>query len=107
MINISVSRNEKGYITAIEAAGHSGYAAEGEDIVCAVVSTALQSVVLCCEEVVKCSCFADIKDGYLKWSLNDKKAAASLNILTETLFRVLKQAEEEYSSYISLKEVIK
>lgn len=105
MVKIVIGRNGDGYITAFEAKGHSGYAAEGEDIVCAVVSTVLQSVVLCCEEVLKCDYFADIKDGYLKWYLKDESAADKLNILTETLYRVLMQAEESYGSYISIKEV--
>ena len=51
MVKIKVSRNGEGYITGIEANGHSGYAEAGSDIVCAIVSTAVQSVVLCCEEV--------------------------------------------------------
>ena len=105
MVKIKVSRNGEGYITGIEANGHSGYAEVGSDIVCAIVSTAVQSVVLCCEEVHKCEYFADVKDGYLKWYLESDETAKELNILTETLCRVLKEAAEEYSSYISIKEV--
>lgn len=105
MVKIVISRNSEGYITGLEANGHSGYAEEGYDIVCAVVSTVLQSVVLCCDEVIKCDYVADIKDGYLKWILKEDAAAKKLNVLTETISRVLKQAEESYGSYISIKEV--
>lgn len=105
MVKIKVSRNSDGCIKGIEAKGHSGYAEEGSDIVCAVVSTAIQSVVVCCEEVHKCDYHADIDDGYLKWYVDDDETASELNILTETLYRVLLQAAEEYSSYITLKEV--
>ena len=105
MVKIKVSRNQNGYITKIVADGHSGYAEEGSDIVCAIVSTAVQSVVVCCEEVHKCDYFADIKDGYLKWYLKDDETAEKISVLTETLYRVLIQAQESYGSYISVKEV--
>jgi len=105
MVKITVLRNCEGYIKSIEAKGHSGYAEEGSDIVCAVVSTAVQAVVVCCEEVHRCEYQADVGDGYLKWSVSDDETAGKLNILTETLYRVLLQAAEEYSSYISIKEV--
>lgn len=105
MVKIRVSRNGEGYITGIEANGHSGYAKEGSDIVCAIVSTAVQSVVLCCEEVHRCEYFADVKDGYLKWYLKNDETAKEISILTETVCRMLEAAAEEYSSYISIKEV--
>ena len=105
MVKIKVSRNSKGYITKIEANGHSGYAEEGLDIVCAIVSTAVQSVVVCCEDVLKSEYFADIKDGYLKWYLNNDETAEKMSVLTETVYRVLIQAQESYGSYISVKEV--
>ena len=105
MVKIKVSRNSDGYITGIEVKGHSGYKEEGSDIVCAIVSTAVQSVVVCCEEVHKCEYFADIKDGYLKWYLKNSETAKDISVLTETLYLVLLQAQESYGSYISVKEV--
>lgn len=105
MVKIKVSRNSDGYITGIEAKGHSGYKEAGSDIVCAIVSTAVQSVVVCCEEVHKCEYFADIKDGYLKWYLKNSETAKDISVLTETLYLVLLQAQDSYGSYISVKEV--
>ena len=38
MIEVVVSRNETGLVTAFTVKGHAGYAEEGQDIICAAVS---------------------------------------------------------------------
>ena len=42
MIQVHCTRDARGNITAFSAEGHSNYAAYGEDIVCAAISTLLQ-----------------------------------------------------------------
>ena len=54
MINITVVKSNSKIIT-IQATGHSGYAEEGQDIVCAAVSTLTQALINGLVEVVKIS----------------------------------------------------
>ena len=46
MTRITVIKDNKGQTTEFKVVGHSGYAAEGEDIVCAGISSIVQTVML-------------------------------------------------------------
>ena len=108
MISVEISRNAAGLINSFIVSGHSGYADAGSDIVCAAVSTAVQSVALGADEVIGLDdCYLDIKDGYLEWRAPenlDEKTVYGLKVLTETAYCVIRQAKEQYPGYLRISE---
>jgi len=98
--------------TRVECAGHSGFAEAGLDIVCASVSTAMQSTILGLIKVV------GIKD--LKYTIDNKKAylyfelpASTSNnashdaqVLINTLYVTISDLQQGYSKHITM-EVVK
>ena len=108
MIDVKISRNSGGVIRSFTVSGHSGYAEEGSDIVCAAVSTAVQSVAIGASEVIGIgSC--DIKTGeaYFEWSCPeglDEETLSKLKVLTETAYLVIGQAKEQFPRYLRISE---
>lgn len=90
MIKITVSRSTDDKVVGLLVKGHSGAAAYGSDIICAAVSALAQSVILSLTEHLKTKITFDIKDGYLKLSLNDEPTE-----LTEAVFSVALSGFEE------------
>ncbi len=102
MIRISLFQDPQNRIIGYECAGHSGYAEEGNDIVCAAVS-ALS--IACCNSLTNIggqSPDIEEKDGYLRVSL----PADSLTHDVQIIFGVFKQGiidiAEAYPKYLSL-----
>ena len=57
-----------------EIKGHTGKADKGEDLLCCQISTVAQLAVVGVNEIAKENAFVEICDGYLKLSLDEKKA---------------------------------
>ncbi len=79
--------------------GHSGYAEEGEDIVCAAISSMTQFCI-CCAEEFKIPIKYCEDEAYLECSLLE--ADAIFNGLLETLKKCVSQLAEDYPEYIRL-----
>ena len=108
MITIEVSRNYIGNIYKFKVSGHSGYAENGSDIVCAVVSTTTQSVVLGLSEILGIRLNIIIDEARLGCELPeifDENILDKSNILLETMLITLKQATAEYPDFVKLIEV--
>ena len=60
MIKITITRENDDRIKSITSVGHSGYAEEGSDIVCASVSVLLQNAQKTFEEILKIKTFYTI-----------------------------------------------
>lgn len=77
MTNVKVTK-KLGHITEIECDGHTGYGVEGEDIVCAALSSVVQTAALGLMSVVgiNINLVRDDSRGYLKFSIP--------NVLNET-----------------------
>lgn len=95
MIKIDVNKNE------IIIKGHSGYASEGSDIVCASVSSicittvnALLSIDEDCIDYIE-------KDGYL--NIKIKKQDEVIDKLINNMINLLKELEKEYKKYIEIR----
>ena len=95
MIKISINKDE------IIINGHSGYAKEGSDIVCASVSSiaittvnALLSIDEDCIEYIQ-------KDGYLKIKI--KKHNEVINQLINNMINLLTELQEQYEKYIEIR----
>lgn len=94
-------------LLGIEGRGHSGYASKGEDVVCAAVSTLLNSLLLGLIHAAK------IKD--IGTEINEKvpfmritwseEHVKKIFILTKTIELSLKQVAEENPEYVKISEV--
>ena len=99
-----------GSVVEVEASGHTGYGEEGEDIVCAGISTLLQSSLLGLLQVAKVNVkyTIDTETGKLKFTLpNDITAEErhDCDVILNTLLCGLQDFYTEYSDFINL-EVI-
>ncbi len=109
MTNIKIFRND-GNITCVSCMGHSGYAERGEDIVCAGVSSLVQTAVLGLLMVAKVNVdlTRDDEDGYLKAKLPNSLTEAEQHdcqVILNTMLCGLSDLRETYSDFINL-EVI-
>ena len=109
MTDITIKRIN-GSVVEVEASGHTGYGEEGEDIVCAGISTLLQSSLLGLLQVAKVNVkyTTDTETGKLKFTLpNDITAEErhDCDVILNTLLCGLQDFYTEYSDFINL-EVI-
>lgn len=93
-----------------QVSGHSGFAAYGEDIVCAAVSALAQTAVLGVTEVVGLDCQVEIDedDGLLLCLLPEQLSPrdnGKAQLILEVLCKGLMAIEEEYAKHVSVKEV--
>ena len=90
----------------MESRGHSGSGCEGEDIVCAAVSTLIHALFLGLKDVARVSAEweADASVPFIsvKWP---GKVAAEVSLLTETVALSLKEIASRYSAHVSISEV--
>ena len=105
MTKIEIFRKNQS-IVGYKASGHSGYAEEGSDIICASISTALQRVLAGIHEKLNLNPIVKIDDGFLDVSLRniEKSKFNEIDILTETMFIFLKELTKQYPKYIKLVE---
>jgi len=106
MTNITLKR-ENGYIVSFEAKGHSGYACEGEDIVCASISSVVWTVINGLENVLGLKVSYKMEDGYVKCQIpslseSERKMA---DVLLESMSRFFDDLEKNYGKFISKTEV--
>ena len=95
MIKININKDE------ITIKGHSGYAEEGSDIVCASVSSicittvnALLSIDEDCIEYIE-------NDGYL--NIKIKKHNETIDKLINNMINLLRELEKDYKKYIEIR----
>ena len=107
MTKIDIFR-KNGFIEKFTIENHTGYSEVGEDVVCAIISTASQSVIVGAEEIIGLSDFDYvITDAFLECDfkkVNESALKEKVSILTETMLIVLSQAAEQFADYISLVE---
>ena len=95
MIKININKDE------ITIKGHSGYAEEGSDIVCASVSsiaiTTVNSLLRIDEDCIE---YIE-KDGYL--NIKIKKHNETIDKLINNMVNLFKELEEDYKKYIEIR----
>ena len=107
MINVIVIK-EKQTIKTLEATGHSGYAEQGNDIVCSAVSTLMETLANSLIEIVKAK--AEIKYDesvpHLSVTLfeTDKDKCEKAQILMQSTLLGIKGVAYEFSKFIKIKE---
>lgn len=111
MTKITILRNNNGSILEYEIAGHTGYGAHGEDILCASISILSQTALISLNEVCgikenDISYLIDDKKGYLKVSLPLKlsiEQREKADIVLATMEVGLKGLINIYPDYVTLK----
>lgn len=98
---ITVTFSEKGF----EVSGHSGYAEEGSDIVCAAVSSATELTVNAITEVLKIKAKVEVdpSDALIKLTLPESISIDELqlvDIILDSYKLQMSLIAEEYSDYV-------
>ena len=102
--------SEGSRVTGFEVKGHSGYAPEGEDIVCAAVTSAVRLVECAVNDVLGLEASVKVKEQDASISLKLPSGLGQTNESTcQTLLAALMvhfvQLAEEYPDHISVLEV--
>lgn len=112
MTTVKFTLNEKGEIICFSLSGHSGYAEEGSDIICAAISSCVQMLEICIAEVIGESRASFKIEGDAKisfkltenLSVNEKTAVGSM---LSGFFRYMQLLGEHYKDYLSLETEVK
>lgn len=113
MVTVELFRRERDdCLIGFKALGHSGYAPDGEDIVCAAVSALLTVAVIGLHSRFRL--FPNVKSdehaGLLECTLDidsvNDTMKRRVEDLLETIALGLIEIEREYGKYLSVKEVI-
>lgn len=112
MTKIQFLTTAQGDYVGFRAEGHCGFAARGEDIVCAGVSALIQTTVLALERLagVDLKIGTDKKSGLIACRIignPDGERLAKAKLLLETMYLGLSEMAKEYRPYVkvSIKEV--
>lgn len=98
MIRVTIGREDG--LTTLEVTGHSGYAEKGKDIVCAGVSTIVQTYAFITVENGGCEEYR-MGDGYLFVKAKDSKEN---DIRLHMVKTALEAIEGEYPHYLMIGE---
>ncbi|MBO5929658.1 MAG: ribosomal-processing cysteine protease Prp [Clostridia bacterium] len=88
--------------------GHTGYAEQGEDIVCAAVSAVSMATLNGLTDVIAIPVGYEMAEGYLECILPDslsEEERHDADVLLHTMVLSLKNLEEQYGEYITIMEL--
>ena len=96
-----------GVLAGVTCKGHTGYAEEGEDIVCAAVSSVVQTAVLGLMRLagIDVEYKVDEKEGFLSATLPEKITAAQrhdADLILRTAYLGVCALDEEFSAVVNL-----
>ncbi len=92
----AVFRRKNGAFSGFEISGHAGYGAEGNDIVCAAVSSCTMLVCNAVTENFGANAEVNVKENCITLRLNDNGGEAAEKLL-EAFFEHLTAIAEDYS----------
>lgn len=106
MTNVVVVKHNNS-IVSVECDGHTGYGVEGEDVVCAALSSIVQTALLGLLQVVgvRVDYKTDEKRGYLKITLPedmDRKMRRECDIVLDTMLLGVADLNQGYSDFVNL-----
>lgn len=106
MTQVEIVR-ESGHIVSLTADGHTGYGVEGEDIVCAALSSIIQTALIGLLQVAAIDVDFERRDddGYLKFTLPklDKGLRHDADVILDTMLLGISDLYETYSDFIELR----
>ncbi len=108
MTNIVITRQQNSIIQ-VECYGHSDYAEQGEDIVCASVSSITQTALLGLKTIanVELEVLRDDDMGYLKFTVVEnlgKTKRHECDMILDTMYAGLKDIESGFSKYVKVED---
>ena len=106
MIKINIYR-KNGKITRFTVKGHANYGRHGEDIVCSAVSTSATQTLNAILELLKLRPDYKYSEGIIDCNLENidlKGKEAELNILLESMYKMLEGIAQDYSKKVKLIE---
>jgi len=96
-----------GAISSITTEGHSGYAASGEDIICASVSSLMQALWIGLEEILKVRDLRTERDNEIpRIGLAWDPDIHGTQLLARTIARSLEAIGESYPGFVEYSEII-
>ncbi len=101
MTVLRVYRKGKQYV-GFECSGHSGYAQEGSDIVCAAISTAVQYCINCAEKIDQVPIQLTVEQENALIRCISKKPSESFSKHIEILIELGQSIAQEYAMYFNL-----
>jgi len=108
MIKITITREDDDRIKSVTSAGHSGYAEEGGDIVCASVSVLLQNAQKTFEEILNINTFytVDVNKPSLSITLPklDGEKLKMADLIMKSTINGLYDLEDTFPKHINIKE---
>lgn len=109
MTTVSFTRGS-GEIYALTVEGHSGYAADGSDIVCAAVTSAVRLIECILNDVLGASAETDVDADAARITLRvprslPKEKIAVCRTVLEGAYAYFMQLEREYPAYMKVMEV--
>ena len=107
MICIYINRCEEGRIRKFKLMGHSDYAEEGKDIVCAAVSAIVQTAAMGISDIANIDMEYSQKEGYVSLSLPQDLSTQQMrdaHVILETMLIGIKSIELQYSSFVYIRE---
>jgi len=102
MIKVRIERDKDGHIIRFYGDGHSNFAKKGKDIVCAAVSTLLQTAVLGLKDYLCLNVNAKKRDAFLDVSIEGNTLQEKADIILETMAMGLRAIEKEYGRYLKV-----
>ena len=93
-----------GQIAGFEMSGHSGYADQGEDIVCAAISAISQTAVIGIVDVlgIDARCMQDDRRGRLSLTMPNGCSDERADAVLRTMVAGLEQIERQYPDFIRI-----
>ena len=101
MICVSFFTEPSGEIVGFQVSGHSGYAEQGTDIVCAAVSSAVYMTANTITEVLKIPAEVSVQDGEMLVRVECKDAPVCRAFFAGLKLHLL-GLEEQYSDFVSV-----
>jgi uncharacterized protein YsxB (DUF464 family) len=103
MIQATIFENH-GDIIGFEIKGHAGYAAYGNDVVCAAVSSVAQTIEIGIIDVLELPATLVKQDGYLYLRLKEMtmEALYGAQMMFKTLKLTLEQIQLQYDKYLQI-----
>jgi len=97
LVEIRIIRDSRDRLSSFYASGHAGWAEHGQDVVCAAISTALQSAWLGLAEVADVPVEADRGDGTLRLSWPEEaRDDVAVRAIVTTAARTVETIARQY-----------
>lgn len=103
MVKVTVRRDPSGSIRSFTVQGHTGYAAEGRDIVCAAVTALAQTAVLGLRRVARLEPEVFLDEGFLECRLPPGVGNTAADAILETMALGLVDIGKDYPGHVRVR----